>query len=63
MGTMTLITPPKKVRLEKASASEIASSLKITPREARLAKAAVKFVLREARRPSLKTTKLRAAKK
>jgi hypothetical protein len=38
----------KKVTLQKASASEIASSLRITPREARRAEAAVKFVMRAA---------------
>jgi hypothetical protein len=40
--------PLKKVTLQKASASEIASSLRITPREAQRAKAAVKFVMRAA---------------
>jgi hypothetical protein len=36
----------KKVTLQKASASEIASSLGITPREARRAEVAVKFAMR-----------------
>jgi len=36
----------KKVTLQKASASEIASSLGVTPGEARRAEAAVRFVMR-----------------
>jgi hypothetical protein len=35
----------KKVKLERATASEIISSLRITRREARLAKAAVESVM------------------
>jgi hypothetical protein len=57
----------KKVRLQKATASEIISSLRITPLEARRAKAAVKFVMREAEKAeqsSRKTSsKSRAAAK
>jgi small subunit ribosomal protein S18 len=41
----------KKVTLQKASASEIASSLGITPREAKRAEAAVKFVMRTSGKP------------
>lgn len=56
----------KKVTLQKATASEIASSLKITPREARLAKAAVEFVMRESEkteRSARKPSKSRGAAK
>jgi len=55
----------KKVKLEKASASEIASSLRITSREARRAHAVVKSVMRagEVGRSSRRTSKLRAVDK
>lgn len=41
---------PKKVKLEKATASEIISSLRITRREARLARAAVESVMGKGKR-------------